>query len=110
MTPDTEEQAHTIPTLTAEVIFYAAREAVRNAAKHGRSPETDEFCLQIHVNWHDGLEIIIEDNGIGLGAASPNSRQRSRAGAAQHDDGRHRRRTVGGQFARTVYAGDAAFW
>jgi signal transduction histidine kinase len=71
--PDTEKQARAIPTLTAEVIFYAVREAVRNAAKHGRSPQTTEFCLQIQVNWHDGLEIIIEDNGIGLGTASPNS-------------------------------------
>lgn len=71
VTPDTEKQAHTIPTLTAEVIFYAAREAVRNAARHGRGE--GDFCLQLHINWHDGLEIIIEDNGIGLGAASPNS-------------------------------------
>ena len=71
VTPDTEKQARAIPTLTAEVIFYAAREAVRNAAKHGRGE--GDFRLQIHINWHDGLEIVIEDNGIGLGAASPNA-------------------------------------
>lgn len=73
VTPDAEKQACTIPTLTAEVIFYAAREVVRNAAKHGRSPQTTEFCLQIHVNWRDGLEITIKDNGTGLEAASANT-------------------------------------
>ncbi len=71
--PHAEESARAIPTLTAEVIFYAAREAVRNAAKHGRSPNTDNFCLQIQVNWQDGLEIITEDNGGGLQSPSPNS-------------------------------------
>ncbi|MCB9420380.1 MAG: hypothetical protein H6667_11265 [Ardenticatenaceae bacterium] len=71
VTPDTEAHAKTIPTLTAEVIFYAAREAVRNAAKYGRGE--GDFNLQIHINWHDGLEIIIEDNGVGLGTVSPNS-------------------------------------
>ena len=73
VTPDTETHIKTIPTLTAEVIFYAAREAVRNAARHGRSPQSDNFHLQIQVNGRDGLAIIIEDNGVGLGAASPNS-------------------------------------
>ena len=71
MTPDTETQARTIPTLTAEVIFYAAREAVRNAAKHGRGE--GDFCLQIQAHWQDGLELVVEDNGIGLEATSPNS-------------------------------------
>jgi signal transduction histidine kinase len=101
--PEAEDAARAIPTLTAEVIFYAAREAVRNAAKHGRSPEMNypaasgrginlsegsppqsggvldppnginEFCLHIRINWQDDLEIIIEDNGIGLGSISPNS-------------------------------------
>jgi signal transduction histidine kinase len=71
VTPDTEAGVKTIPTLTAEVIFYAAREAVRNAAKYGRGE--GDFGLQIYVNWHNGLEIIIEDNGVGLGTASPNA-------------------------------------
>ncbi|MCP4423964.1 MAG: hypothetical protein GY803_05700 [Chloroflexi bacterium] len=71
--PHAEESARAIPTLTAEVIFYAAREVVRNAAKHGRSPNTDNFCLKIQVNWQDGLEIIIADNGAGLQTPSPNS-------------------------------------
>ncbi|MCA9979111.1 MAG: hypothetical protein KC413_25290, partial [Anaerolineales bacterium] len=71
VSPDAETHVETIPTLTAEVIFYAAREAVRNAAKYGRGEE--DFCLQIQINWQDGLEIIIEDNGIGLGTAAPNS-------------------------------------
>ncbi len=82
MTPDTETHIKTIPTLTAEVVFYAAREAVRNAAKYGRDETKAEFCLDIHIRWQDGLEIIIEDNGIGLGALSPN--QGSGQGLALH--------------------------
>jgi signal transduction histidine kinase len=31
-----EREARGIPALTAEVIFYAAREAIRNAARYGR--------------------------------------------------------------------------
>ncbi len=36
ISPEAQAAAQTLPTLTAEVVFYAAREAVRNAAKHGR--------------------------------------------------------------------------
>ncbi|MFQ5419977.1 MAG: sensor histidine kinase, partial [Anaerolineae bacterium] len=82
LTPETETHLKAIPTLTAEVIFYAAREAVRNAARHGRDPHKPDFCLDIHIRWQDGLKIVIEDNGIGLGALSPN--QGSGQGLALH--------------------------
>ena len=59
-----------IPSLTAEVIFYAAREAVRNAAKYGRSPDRT-FRLCIQITWQDGLMVRVEDSGVGLTAVSP---------------------------------------
>ena len=34
--PGVEEKVQTLPSLTAEVLYYAAREAIRNAARHGR--------------------------------------------------------------------------
>lgn len=58
-----------IPTLTAEVLFYAAREAIRNAARYGRDPHSDNlFSLHIKADWHEtnGLQLIVADNGIGL--------------------------------------------
>jgi signal transduction histidine kinase len=69
-----------MPPVTAEVLFYAVREAVRNAARHGRDgdQEGDEekkrpFCLQIAIAWHEGLEITVEDDGIGLDDNGANS-------------------------------------
>ena len=52
--------------LATEVAFYAAREALRNAAKHAHpiDPE-DSLRLIITAGWKNGLEIIIEDNGVG---------------------------------------------
>jgi len=68
--PGAEQKAHAIPTLTAEVLFYAAREAVRNAARHGRREDNAPLHLRIAVAQRHGLEITIEDDGVGLGAGS----------------------------------------
>ena len=61
-----------IPDLTAEVLFYAAREAIRNAARYGRGRDTTRpLHLRVAAAWHDsglsGLEVLIEDDGVGLG-------------------------------------------
>jgi signal transduction histidine kinase len=62
-----DTRLQTIPALTAEVLFYAAREAVRNAARHARSPKTDQpLYLSIRITAQPDLEILIEDNGQGL--------------------------------------------
>jgi signal transduction histidine kinase len=63
--PGAEQQARQMPSLTAEVLFYAAREAVRNAARHGRDAARP-LHLEVKVIWRDGLQIVVEDNGIGL--------------------------------------------
>jgi signal transduction histidine kinase len=68
--PGAEQKARTIPTLTAEVLFYAAREAVRNAARHGRRDDSAPLHLRLGVAQRNGLEITIEDDGVGLGAGS----------------------------------------
>lgn len=66
--PEAERQACSIPTLTAEVVFYAAREAVRNAARHARGAAEDmPLHLRVRAAWRDGLELLIEDDGVGLG-------------------------------------------
>lgn len=66
------EKAASIPTLTAEVIFYAAREAIRNAARHGRGENgVRPLHLTITITWPSGLQIAIMDNGVGIQPATP---------------------------------------
>lgn len=68
--PKATIQMAEIPSLTAEVIFYAAREAVRNAAKYGRATDRP-FHLCVQITWQEGLAICIEDSG-GLMSVSLN--------------------------------------
>jgi len=80
-----EQNARTLQPLAAEVAFYAAREALRNAARHARpdvSTEPLRLCLTMSSH-PDGLEIMIKDNGVGLNSlAAPTSG--SGAGLALH--------------------------
>jgi signal transduction histidine kinase len=81
--PEAERAAQAMPDLTAEVLFYAAREAIRNAARYGRGedttrplhlrvgaasrPSTSTLAAASQVQArHGGLEILIEDDGVGL--------------------------------------------
>jgi signal transduction histidine kinase len=64
--PQAEGRARAIPPLTAEVVFYAAREAVRNAARHGRVPGRP-LHLRVAVAWEGGLRVVVEDDGAGWG-------------------------------------------
>jgi signal transduction histidine kinase len=70
--PAAAEAARAVPALTAEVVFYAAREAVRNAARYGRNGEAARALhLSVKVAWRDGLEMAIEDDGVGFEATRP---------------------------------------
>jgi signal transduction histidine kinase len=65
--PEGERELEGIPTLVAEVLFFAVREAVRNAARHGRQDGTaTRFYLSIGLKCQNGLLITIEDNGPGF--------------------------------------------
>jgi signal transduction histidine kinase len=60
-----------IPPYTAEVLFFASREAIRNAARHARGGQardsaSGQLHLQIAIDWKDGLEIVVQDNGVGI--------------------------------------------
>ncbi|MGD8792994.1 MAG: ATP-binding protein [Anaerolineae bacterium] len=69
--PEPEAALAALPDLTAEVLFYAAREAVRNAARHGRGGDGDQpLHLRVDAARRAGaLEIVVEDDGVGLLAA-----------------------------------------
>lgn len=65
--PAAEQAAAQLPSLAAEAMFYAAREAVRNVARHARPAGSDaKLHLQISMVWKDGLALCIEDNGVGM--------------------------------------------
>jgi signal transduction histidine kinase len=67
--PQVAQHAADIPPLAAEVIYYATREAIRNSARYGRSGDPRRpLHLKIAVLWHNGLEILVEDDGVGLSA------------------------------------------
>jgi signal transduction histidine kinase len=75
--PGAEAAAGAVPALNAEVAFYAAREAIRNAARYGRNGELSRpLHLAVSVARRNpdgakagGLEIAIEDDGVGMGVA-----------------------------------------
>jgi len=69
--PTAEQAAHKLSGLAAEVFFYAAREVVRNAARYGRNGDTGRALhLVVSVACRNGLELTIEDDGVGMGAAT----------------------------------------
>lgn len=68
ISPEAAAAAKTLPTLTAEVVFYAAREVVRNAARHGRGgKEKRPLSLTITMQHTGQLTITLTDDGVGLG-------------------------------------------
>ncbi len=69
---EAEARARELEPLAAEVLFYAAREAMRNAARHGRD-RTAGQPLHLHVAidlrepaGRGRLEMRVEDDGVGL--------------------------------------------
>lgn len=69
--PEAEQLCEALPTLAAEVLFGAVREAVRNAAKHGRGSEPGRpLHLTIAVDHREALEVAVEDDGVGVDPSS----------------------------------------
>jgi signal transduction histidine kinase len=68
-----EARAAGLSPLAAETLFFAAREVVRNAAKHGRPGDASaRLCLAISAQAGEGrLQITVEDNGPGLRQEPP---------------------------------------
>jgi signal transduction histidine kinase len=82
--PQAESKVNSLVPLTAEVLYYASREAIRNAARHGRgglqlsengqTEETPSLHLMVAARClESGVELMVEDNGIGLDTAVDNS-------------------------------------
>jgi len=65
-TPETDARAEALSPLAREVFFGAAREAVRNSARHARGPDIDRpLHLRLSFSATDGITAVIQDNGVG---------------------------------------------
>jgi signal transduction histidine kinase len=69
--PEAVEWSRGLPPFVAEALFYAAQEAVRNAARHGRgsSPQRP-LHVEVSLRWCEGLRLGVADDGVGLEAPS----------------------------------------
>ena len=65
--PEAVAMTRSLSPLSAEVLFYATREVIRNSAQHGRPTNGSRpFQLQGKVHTTNGLQIEITDNGTGI--------------------------------------------
>ncbi|MGQ9680997.1 MAG: hypothetical protein ACUVX9_00510, partial [Anaerolineae bacterium] len=72
--PPAEESLRALKPAIAEVLYGAAREVVRNAAHHARGGDPSRpIHLRITVRWDRGLQLIVEDDGVGLGKTAGDS-------------------------------------
>lgn len=68
--PEADHAVQALPVPTAEVLFYAAREAMRNAARHARTSEEKPLHLFVKAACTLGLQLTIEDDGVGISVPS----------------------------------------
>jgi signal transduction histidine kinase len=67
ISPEAEAGLQKISPLNTEVIYYAAREVLRNAARHARDDRSGApLHLCVEAAWEDGLRLSIQDDGVGL--------------------------------------------
>ncbi|MDR3574354.1 MAG: hypothetical protein P4L50_10850 [Anaerolineaceae bacterium] len=61
------------PLLVSEVVYFAGRELLRNAARHGRGGASDRpLKLTVTLEQKDGLRLVVADDGVGM---SPSASQ-----------------------------------
>lgn len=66
------------PDFVTEVIFFAAQELIRNAARHGRGDQPQRpLTITISLQRSDSLVLTVQDDGIGLDLQAPSSGSRN---------------------------------
>jgi signal transduction histidine kinase len=76
LSPQAEAAARALDPLRAETLYYAAREAARNAARHGRGDDPARpLSLRVAASCRSvpggraAVEVAVEDDGVGSAAA-----------------------------------------
>lgn len=81
---EAEELLRDLPQLTIEVLFYAARESIRNAARYGRGHERQRpLRLQLSIVEESGLVIQIRDDGVGIATDGATQSEKQSGGSRQ---------------------------
>jgi signal transduction histidine kinase len=63
---DADGTARQLPLFVSEVVYFAAQELIRNAARHGRGEQVDRpLRLRIGLTLHESLCLTVEDDGVG---------------------------------------------
>jgi signal transduction histidine kinase len=66
--------AGTLPREHAEVLFYAAQEALRNAARYARGDRPDRaITLRLTASADTSFTLVVEDDGVGIDASASRS-------------------------------------
>jgi signal transduction histidine kinase len=69
------------PLFVSEVVYFAGRELLRNAARYGRGGDSARpLHLTVALEQHDGLRLVVEDDGVGLSAGGPAGRRQLESG------------------------------
>lgn len=64
--PEAIDLCRRLPVFVGEVIFYAAQEVIRNAARYGRGDDPSrKLHLDIAIECGSGLRLTIGDDGVG---------------------------------------------
>jgi two-component sensor histidine kinase len=64
--PLSEKTAQSLPPMYQEVLYHAAREGIRNAAKYGRGEDSSRpLHLTVMLSGTESLELAVADDGIG---------------------------------------------
>ena len=64
--PEAHFASDELPPFLASTLYFAAREAIRNAARHGRGADVARALnLTVGADCKDGLKIWIADDGVG---------------------------------------------
>jgi signal transduction histidine kinase len=65
--PEAEASACQLPFFVGEVVYFAAQELIRNAARHGRGGDPGRALqLGIALTLEQGLCLAVEDDGVGF--------------------------------------------
>jgi signal transduction histidine kinase len=83
--PEAEARALALPPLAADVLYTAAREALRNAARHARRPDAPlRITITLATAGPTGLALTLTDNGAGRNAHNSESRDSTGQGLSLH--------------------------
>lgn len=75
--PEIESYLRNVPAFISEVVFFAGRELIRNAARHGRGNSAgdergEKTALSISLECKDKqIHLIVSDNGVGINPNQP---------------------------------------